>query len=58
MNPFKEIYVDFESNTEIKPEDINFTKESEFKTRQSIDVGLSTGTKGINVSLPNLLIFG
>ncbi len=58
MNTYKEIFVDFESNTEIKPEEINFTKEFEFKTRQSIDVRLSTGVKGINLSLPNFLIFG
>ena len=58
MNSFKEIYLDFERLSCVKPEDINFTKVGEFKTRQSIERKIIPQERGFTFSLPNHLIFG
>jgi len=57
MNTYKEIFIDFESNTDMKWEEINFTKQSEFKVSESEDRDQSSA-RGFNFSLPSYLIFG
>ncbi len=57
MNTYKEIFIDFESNSDVKYEEINFTKGSEITPTQSPDM-TKTKQRGFNFSLPNFLIFG
>lgn len=58
MTAYREIYVDFERNSTQKPEEINFTKNIEFQTRQSINTNAPANPRGFTLSLPNYLIFG
>jgi hypothetical protein len=58
INSFKEIYLDFEEFSGILPEEINFSKGAEYKTRQSLDVTNLPGARGLTISLPNYIIYG
>jgi hypothetical protein len=58
INSFKELYLDFEDYSGILPEEINFSKGAEFKTRQSIEASKLPGARGLTISLLNYIIYG
>jgi hypothetical protein len=59
MITYKEVFIDFECNNVTKPEEINFTKGADFKTRQSlISPDSHPRPRGFIISLPNYIIFG
>jgi hypothetical protein len=56
MQAYKEIYIDFNRNSSVLPEEINFSFQTEFQTRQSISTQIKP--RGVTISLPDYLIFG
>jgi hypothetical protein len=55
MNVHKEIFLNFEKNTQVKTEEINFAREVEVKSK---DISLNfPKPRGFTISLPNILAF-
>jgi hypothetical protein len=58
INSFKELYLDFEDYSGILPEEINFSKAADYKTRQSIEASKLPSARGLTISLLNYIIYG